>query len=333
MPTALATASLTLHRALVARDLDADALFKKAGFDTRLFLQQGARVRSDVTRRLWAVAVEASGDPCIGLDMWQHEHPSASYGLSYAWLASSTLERAMERLARYMRVISDIARMWTEREPDATRLALRAARGEAMLPPAMQDAFFAGVVAASRSTFGDHFAPLAVQFRHDRPPCANRFDTFFRCPVTFDHTESSMTVGNADLRAPLPTANADLALANDKVMQDYLSRIDRDDVVARVRRSILRRLPLGSLSDADLARELAMSPRTLQRRLAEHSTSFWRVLDDTRHELALERLRDHGTAISEVAYLLGFAETASFNRAFKRWMGRTPSEFRTTSPK
>ena len=87
-------------------------------------------------------------------------------------------------------------------------------------------------------------------------------------------------------------------------------------------------MPSGAPTEENVARGLALSQRTLQRRLAAVGTTYGDVLDRMRHELALHHLRDAQLQISEIAYLLGFAEAASFNRAFRRWTGRTPSEYR-----
>lgn len=197
-----------------------------------------------------------------------------------------------------------------------------------MLPAAMQDSFFGGLVTACRATLGEKFTPLQVQFRHSEPACADRIEAFFRCPISYDGPDSSMLVSHDDIHAPLPTANVELALANDKIMQDYLARQDKANIVARVRLFVVQNLPLGVVSSADLARALEMSSRSLQRRLAESGTSYWQILDETRKEIAVERLLDKSTSVSEIAYMLGFAEAASLNRAFHRWTARTPSEFR-----
>jgi AraC-like DNA-binding protein len=326
--TALAASTLSLYRTLEARGVDADALFKSHGLDPQLFFEQGARVRSEVTRRLWEAAVAASGDPCLGLDVGRYQQPSSTHGLAYAWHASATLASAMQRLARYMRVISDAARVWTEDEAEGTKLALRAPTGDRPLPAGVQDAFMASVIAAARSTFGTTFTPIAMRFRHSRPPCADRFEALFRCPIGFDAPESSMLIAREDLARPLPTANAELALANDRVLQDYLARMDRENIVDRVRRFAIERLPAGAPSEHDAAAALALSRRTLLRRLNEAGTNFRKLLDDTRRELALERLAAVGTPVNEIAYMLGFADAASFNRAFKRWTGASPSEYR-----
>jgi AraC-like DNA-binding protein len=135
-----------------------------------------------------------------------------------------------------------------------------------------------------------------------------------------------------DLAQPLPTANPDMAQASERIALEYLERLDRTDSVTQVRRRILELLPSGPPTQTEIARSLALSPRTLHRRLAEAGTSFAGLLDDTRRELAGGYLQRTDYSIAEVAYLLGFAEVSSFNRAFRRWTGTPPSAVRRGIP-
>jgi AraC-like DNA-binding protein len=154
------------------------------------------------------------------------------------------------------------------------------------------------------------------------------FDEWFRSPIDWGADRATVLCRREDLVQPLPTANPDVAQANERVALEYLERLDRTDIVTQVRRRILELLPSGPPTQTEIARALALSPRTLHRRLAEAGTSFAQLLDDTRRELAGGYLQRTDYAIAEVAYLLGFAEVSSFNRAFRRWTGIAPSAVR-----
>jgi AraC-like DNA-binding protein len=167
-----------------------------------------------------------------------------------------------------------------------------------------------------------------VALARPAPRDVSRHQAVFRCPVTFDAPESVMRIAHDDLDARLPTANPEVAAATEHMLEAQLARLDRHDVVARLKTSILDALPSGSPTEEEIARALAMSQRTLQRRLADAGTSFGGVLDATRRDLAFHHLANPARQVSEIAYLLGFAEAASFNRAFRRWTGLTPSEYR-----
>jgi AraC-like DNA-binding protein len=323
-PTTVATLLLGLYRHVAACGHDADALFARAGVDSRLFLQPGARVRSEAVNRVWVAAELAVGDDCLGLEVGRRTHPSAADALGYAWLASATLRDGMKRLARYMRVFAGIARVGFRDGADCAELVY----GPASMPAGRHDSFFSAVAAYCRASHGDAFRPLAIALVRDAPRDPSRHAALFGCAVEFGMPESVMRLAHADLDARLPTANAEVAAMTEHMLEKQLARMDRDDVVARTRARILDALPSGSPSEEAIARALALSQRTLQRRLAGAGTSFGGVLDTTRRDLAFHHLANPARQISEIAYLLGFAEAASFNRAFRRWTGLTPTEYR-----
>lgn len=325
-PTTLATVLLALHRHLAARGVDADGLFDRAGVDTRVFLQPGARVRSDLVNKVWLLAEAETGDDCVGLEVAGTTHPSVADVLGYAWLASTSLREGMTRLARYMRIVAGIARV---------RFRDAAGDGElvyepATLPAGRHDSFYAIVVRYCRASRGDAFRPLSLALARVTPRDPTRHERTFGCPVAFGAAESVMRCRGEDLDARLPTGNPDVAAMAERMLESQLARFDRQDLVAQLKARILNSLPSGSPTEESVARALALSQRTLQRRLAQAGTSYGDVLDATRRELALHHLRDPELQVSEIAYLLGFAEAGSFNRAFRRWTGQTPTEYRTS---
>lgn len=323
-PTTLATLLLALHRHLAAQGVDADRLFAAAGIDTRVFLQPRARVRSELVNRVWRMAEAETRDECLGLEVSAHMHPSAADALGYAWLASSSLREAMTRLARYMRIFAGIARVHFSGAGGDGELVYHPAE----LPPSRHDSFYSTVVRYCRASHGPAFAPAGLELAREAPADSGRHERLFGCKVSFGAEQSLMRVHEADLDRRLPTGNAEVAAMTERMLESQLAKIDRQDLVAQLRMRILDALPSGTPTEEGIARALALSQRTLQRRLAASGTSFGDVLDGTRRELALHHLRDPDRQVSEIAYLLGFAEAASFNRAFRRWTGQTPSEYR-----
>jgi AraC-like DNA-binding protein len=128
--------------------------------------------------------------------------------------------------------------------------------------------------------------------------------------------------------APLSTAHPELARMNDQTVIDYLARFDRENITMQVRSKIIEQLPEGRPSQGDIAVKLNTSLRSLQRRLRDQDTSFKELLSNTQQELALSYIRDSSRSIGEITYLLGFSEPSNFTRAFKRWTGKSPGEYR-----
>jgi len=130
---------------------------------------------------------------------------------------------------------------------------------------------------------------------------------------------------------PLPAANAELARQNDEVVVQFLARLDRANVVAQAHAKLIDLLPSGDCSKAKVASSLNMSVRTLHNRLADAGTTYQHLLDKTRQDLAEQYMAQANISVSEVAYLLGFSDCSNFSRAFHRWTGVSPSDFRDQS--
>jgi AraC-like DNA-binding protein len=131
------------------------------------------------------------------------------------------------------------------------------------------------------------------------------------------------------LRDPLAGASRELAQHNDQIVMQYLEKLNRDDIVNRVRAQIVTGLSGGNFSRAAIAASVNMSASTLQVKLARAGQSFQQMLDETRHELALGYIEQSRLLITEIAFMLGFSDLSNFIRAFKRWTGKSPTEFRS----
>ena len=130
------------------------------------------------------------------------------------------------------------------------------------------------------------------------------------------------------MQMPLTTGNQDLLLSTEKIIAEYLKSLRRNDIITDVRTQIMRQLPSGEISDNSIADALHMSTRTLQRRLKDRNIRYRDLLESVRQELADKYINEPGYSITEISYLLGFAEPSSFSRSFKRWTGNSPSRTR-----
>jgi AraC-like DNA-binding protein len=325
--TTLLAPGLNLWRALEARGTDPAPIFRAAGIDPAALNVPGMRVPVRTSLRLLRLAGEAVGDADLGIDVAKQMHGTQMHAVGYAWLSSATLAEACRRFSRCMRIISEMWAMELADGAGGVRVGF-AFRGAQPPPVWVHDWLTAGFVRLCRISYGEAFAPLEVAIVRGAPDPRAPFDEWFRCPIVWGAQRASVLCRQEDLARPLPSANPEVALANERVALEYLERLDRNDMVAQVRRRILELLPSGQPTQTEIARALALSPRTLHRRLAAAGTSFAALLDDMRRELAGGYLQRSDYSIAEVAYLLGFAEVSSFNRAFRRWTGTPPSAVR-----
>jgi AraC-like DNA-binding protein len=326
-PTALSTWGLVIARALRTRGVDPVALFARAGLDLAALEDRNVRIPVLATAQVWRLAVEETRDPCFGLEVARHISPMTFQALGFAILSSRTLREVFEREVRYFRFVSDAATMSLEDRGGVYRFAVQIT---ASPPPAAEsvDAFFAVAVRLCRVLTDRSFAPLTIHLRRPAPSDPGPFARCFRSPVTFAAADDAMTLDKDTCDRPLAGANPELARASDRLVDETLARMHRATTTERVRALLTERLPSGEPAQAEIARASGSSTRALQRRLAAEGTTYARLVDDTRRELAMAYVREARYSLTEIAYLLGFASPGTFTRAFRRWTARSPSEHR-----
>ncbi|MGH8455084.1 MAG: helix-turn-helix domain-containing protein, partial [Nevskiales bacterium] len=192
------------------------------------------------------------------------------------------------------------------------------------------DLFMASSVKMGHILSGGGVQPTQIRLcRSATPEMEIEFRTFFMAPIEFGARENSFLIPLELARRPLPMANPALARQNDQVVMEYLAQFDGARISEKVRAELITRLPAGEPSRADVATALHFSEKTLQRRLRDEDSSYQVILDETRRELAQQYLREGRVSVCEITFRLGFSDQSSFTRAFKRWTGRAPGEFRT----
>jgi AraC-like DNA-binding protein len=170
--------------------------------------------------------------------------------------------------------------------------------------------------------------PLEARFSYPAPAYADEYPRILRLPVRFDAGEDGVLFPISTMDTSNPSADAALRQLLERYAADQLARIpSKAPFSRRVRAYVLSRLPLGSLTADAVATHFCMSSRTLRRRLGEEGTSYQKILDDVRSELARRYLTGEGRSIEEVSFLLGFSDPSAFTKAFRRWTGKTPAGF------
>jgi AraC-like DNA-binding protein len=320
--------ALGIVQALEMGGVDCRAIFPELGLDYAALEDPDARFPQDGMTRLWQRAVELSGDPAIGLNMAKVVRPASFHVVGYALMSSRTLKEGFARLVRYQRIIGEGADL--SFRPQGTGYELTLAIHGDRLPAARQscEASLAYALAFCRWMTGKPIRPQRVLFQGEPPADLRPFEQVFQGPLQFNADHYGLLFERADMDMPLPTANESLAQLHDRFAGDYLARFSESRVTHLTRQVLCRLLPQGEPRREVVAQALHLSQRTLQRRLQEEGSSFQQLLDDTRRELAQQYLAQPALSLLEVAYLLGFADPSNFFRAFRRWFGLTPGEYR-----
>ncbi|HXK08670.1 MAG TPA: AraC family transcriptional regulator [Vicinamibacteria bacterium] len=317
-----------LMRYLERRGVDAAELRHRAGFGSVDLDHPERRLPEGPCREVWRLAAEATGDEAIGIHVAEARTPGAFDVLEYAFRASPTLGDALGQVVRYARVMHD--RMTLRLAPEGAGVRLTGRVPEDHPANRYRTEFFLATwLRLARDTCDAGIAPLDASFAHPAPARPDEHRRFFACPVLFEQPVVGLRIARADLGRPMHGADPALAALLGRQLDKVLVSLPADpSVSSRARLLVKDDLPSGRVSVERVAGQLAMSVRTLSRRLADERSSFRHLVESVRRELALAHLRDERMELAEIAFLLGYSESSAFHRSFKRWTGRTPLEFR-----
>lgn len=309
---------------------DGEAFVRGLGLDPAVLADRTARVPLSAAGFATERAAELSGDPCFGLHVAEHVDERSYDLLTYASATQATLGSAVESISRYFRLLGEVSRVQLEREGEDAIFAnyLDLPVSPESTRQGTELAVAVGYVIPRRLVEGA-FDLREVRFRHSAPQETTEHARIFGCPVRFGADINGIVFDPAMLELPLRTHDPTLAEILRAAADRALAQLPTTTSLAtEVRRRLPELLTKGQASLATTARALAMSPRTLQRRLRAEGVGYQTILDGVRKELAQSYLAHEDLSAAEVAFLLGFSEPASFNRAFKRWTGTTPSGYR-----
>jgi AraC-like DNA-binding protein len=290
-------------------------------------LDPDSRIPVSRAHELLAQALERTRDPDLGLKAGRHASP-ADYGvLHYAIQSASTLEEAIQAAHRFMRLLTDATDYRLELDGDRALVRLDS---KVPLPRAAADYQASLTHTLQLGPSAAKIPGLEWWFQHDRPADTSEYErTFAPAAVRFSAPAFGYVFDKAFLTVALPQADANLNQIVRKHAELLLAELPRTrNVTEAVRELIVKELASGQPTAAQVAVRLRMNQRTLARRLQSEGTTFSALFDDLRRGLALRYLLRSDLRISEVVFLLGFSEVATFYRAFRRWTGQTPVEYR-----
>jgi AraC-like DNA-binding protein len=309
------------------------------GFDVNTVLERASLSWTDVEKasdeqhrvpvealgRFWAAALEVTGDSAIGVRIGALARID-NYGVLGGVLrASATLGDALLKAVRYLNLLIETARLSVVVDGEEGRVIYRSVR----VPPPAADAALAQLLVLSRELTGHVLVPTQVRFAHRAPPDDSTYRQVFGVAPTFDDFEYLLVFPSRDLMLPIATHDSRrtaLLVAQASRLADALS--PEESVSRRVRDVLAGELQGGNPMLENVAAQLGMHPKALMRRLKQEGISHSGLLDSLRREHAERYLGTSRVNVAEAAFLLGFSDSSAFNKAFRRWFGVTPLEFR-----
>jgi len=313
---------------LKAEGLDVAALFDEAGLETVALSDPDSRFPTEKVSLLWQLAVARSGDPAIGLANSSIAKPASFDVVAYTMMSSPNLLGILERVSRYVGIVSDAASLVITEDDEGYRMILELFGGGPPVPRQRFEFDLMTILSFCRWVTNRDLRPLALELRFPPPADLRPYQEAFKCTLRFGAPVNALLFAGADVMNPLPTAHPLLARMHERLASEHLQRLDHAPISRRARAAIIGRLPDGEPGRSDVAGALEMSERSLQRRLQAEGTTFLRLLDDTRRELAQQYLGQTDVSVAEAGFLLGFADQSSFFRAFRRWFEISPRQYR-----
>jgi AraC-like DNA-binding protein len=291
-------------------------------------LDPDERLPIPMVHELLQGALTMTGDLDLGLKAAREITPGDAGALEYAICSAATFRQGLEVCARYMRLVNDALDFSLRIEDGRAILQLDS---RVVMPRTAADFQSAAFhIAGLRSRPRELDPHYEVWFTHPRPASVDEYGrTFEGGTLRFDAPFNGFVFDPEYLELPLETADPKLHDLIRKHAELLLAELPRaESVTEKVRDLIAKELEGGDPSVANIARHLHTSPRTLGRKLEHEGASFKELLDDLRRRLALRYVGGLDLGLSEIAFLLGFSQSAAFHRAFRRWTGQTPLEYR-----
>ena len=333
LPTATGFAAAQAIIALRMRNIDPAPLLRRAGLAKPDPEGQLQRVSAAAQSRLLEYAAEALGDDAFGLHLAEQADPRDAGILFYVAAAAKDVNEALALVVRYSRIVNEAARMKLTRTPEGGALEINIVGMPRQRAQQNVEFGLAVFLKGLREITGRNLRPSRAALAHRRNTRVREFERFFGCPVEFgrastEGVSSDLLEFSRDVLA-IPLISSDPKLV--QALRPFCDSAAKErstpmgTLRAAVEGELEKLLPHGKAQRRRIADKLALSTRTLSRRLAREGTTYEEVVDQLRQSLALQYIKEEGISVSQIAWLLGYEGSTSFNHAFRRWTGRSPS--------
>lgn len=310
------------YQTMLKAGLDVAGIFSSLG-QFEAFGSPDFRSNANAHKYLWDAAQNSSGDALIGLHIGENMPVLRGHIMEYIFLSSSSFSEALHKASSYMALVSDVVSFQLKVGQQAELI------GTLQFPLRHFAEFvLAQVVAFFRHVTSGQFQLLELRLPYALVADAAEYQRVFGCPVFFDCADVAMVFDAGLLQWQSPSAQPHLLAAHEVIAERFLADLEKHDLIFRIQHELDVLLPLESPDRASICERLNKNPHTLKAELAGIGTSFSDIVDDYQKNLACRLLRQQADSVEQIAYLTGFSELSAFSRAFKRWMGQTPGQYR-----
>jgi AraC-like DNA-binding protein len=333
LPTVTGIAARLAINALRRHNVAIAPLLRRAGLSEQDFDDRWRRISAASQAKFLEYAAEATDDGAFGLHLAEEANPREAGLLFYVASAANNIAEAVALFARYSRIANEAARFKPMQAVGGIVTEISFVGIPRHSARQVTEFGIALTIKGLREIAGRNIDPTHLSFIHPRNSGLREFERFFGCPVEFGASGDQVAFSNETLALPLVTEDRHL-LETLRPICDAAAK-ERSTAIGSLRAAVeneaQRLLPHGKAKRHIVAKTLGHSERTLTRKLADEGTTYEQVLDQLRQSLALQYIKEEGVSLSQIAWLLGYEGSASFNHAFRRWMGRSPSIARNES--
>ncbi len=316
-----------VHEAMQTMQVDVAQIYQKCGITLEHIQDRKARLKHRGNIRFWQVAESVTGDQSIGLHVAEHIPLYKGQVLEYLFLSSQTFGDGLKRALNYQRLLSDVAQSYLLNDGQTASLVFDTALGDEVDHHFIECIMF-GVIRFFKSITQEQFTPISIDLIIDEPVNKAEYSRVFDCDVKFNQTKNAINFPDAILGVQSQHAEPELIDLHEELAGAQVAKIAKQDLVYQIRQVLSEHLDKKEVSLELVAQSLGITPRSLRTQLSALDTNFNQVLSEYRSFLAKRLLERTQEPVEEICYLLGFSEVSAFYRAFKRWTGMTPVEYR-----
>jgi len=328
-PTVYTSAISTMLKYAQRQGHEARKIFSAADVDFSKYSSPESRMTLRESDRIAEQAFFATGCENLGLRSGQLISPGNWNIVGYIMMNCDTLGDAFKNYCIYERIISEGNRTKLSVQKKLATIEVELVADTAITIKQHSENILSCMLRLMKLLTGEEIMLSEVHFTHDPPRDISDYREIFRAPLLFRQAENAILLDKEYLDLPILQPNRHLlSLLEQHARNTLLSLTQKKGYREKVRYFLMRKVPFRAPPIEIIARELGMSPRTLQLKLKAEGTCYQALLDGVRKDMAINYLRSKDLSVTDIAYLLGFSEPSSFSRTFKRWTGFTPCEFR-----
>lgn len=313
-------------------NMDTKALAAELGVEESVLTEADHRLPISIYHAIWDLAVKKSNRPDIGLTIAQNEGIEDLGLVAHVVYNSATLKEGLEHYIRLFGVVNEAIELEYENIGNNCHLRYIYKSPEYYNIPDIERTM-AIVVLRTIKAVGLETLFYEVNFQHSKPEYFQKFEEVFPCKIKFDQAYCEVIFDKKMLGLKPKRRNPHMRVATLNYANQMLSRLFKRSITSKVKRLIEKNLSDGGFDAEQTAKQLNMSRQTLYRKLKNDGSSYSDLVDNVKQNKAFYLLKQTQLPLTVIAYDLGFSELSAFTRAFKRWTGQTPADYRKKSVK